>query len=241
MGLVASAADAMLSIGERVYSNQGNVPLIALIDPNSIDILDIGCGAGDNALLLRQRYPRSRVFGITQSTLEAKYASRHMEHCWTFDLEGDFPDTLISLRFDTLLLSHVLEHLRDPAAILARVSPLLRPGGSALIAVPNVLTWRQRVDFLLGRFEYQTGGVLDDTHLRFFTYSTADRYLFSRSSDLKLEFKGVTGSVPLGWLRRHVLPQKWSETLDRWGCNHWPNLFGGQVLLKATKRRDGSD
>jgi hypothetical protein len=112
----------------------------------------------------------------------------------------------------------------------------LNSGGQVLIPVPNILSWRMRLQFLRGVFEYESAGELDDTHLRFCTYFTADQYLFSKSPDLEVTHKTASGSVPLWWLRRHVLPQAWSEHIDQCGCRHWPNLFGGQVLIMAVKR-----
>jgi len=221
---------------ERVYSNQGNPPLIDLLGKSCKRLLDIGCGAGDNAALVKSRYSECDLFGITHSATEAELAQRYMNRCWVFDIEGKLPDDLAHQSFDALIFSHVLEHLRDPAVVLARFSQLLRSGGQALIAVPNVLSWRMRVQFLLGRFEYESVGVLDDTHLRFFTYFTADQHLLSKSPDLKLTNKVADGSVPLWWLRRHVFSRRWTAYIDQWGCRHWPNLFGGQVLIRAVKQ-----
>lgn len=221
---------------ERVYSNHGNPPLIDLLGGRVERVLDIGCGAGDNAALIKGRYPDCAVVGITHSAAEAALAKRHMTQCWVLDIESDLPDGLIRQPFDVLLFSHVLEHLRDPAGVLWRSSRLLRTGGQILIAVPNVLSWRMRLQFLFGRFEYEAAGVLDDSHLRFFTYFTADRYLFSKSSDLEVANKTTSGSVPLWWLRRYVLPARWSASVDQWGCRYWPNLFGSQVLIRAVKR-----
>jgi SAM-dependent methyltransferase len=219
----------------RVYANAGNLPLIDLLDGGCRTVLDVGCGAGDNAALIRQRHPNCEIYGITRSAPEAALARRHMNDVWMFDIDGALPQDLVHRQFDALIFSHVLEHLRDPASALGRLSQSLKPGGTALIAVPNVLSWRQRGHFVLGRFEYQHSGALDDTHLRFFTYFTADRYLLSQSPDLKLKYKGATGSVPLWVLRRHVLPTTWSHLVDAWGCRTWPNLFGQQVLIKAQK------
>ncbi len=219
----------------RIYENRGNWPLVELLGTGCQRVLDVGCGAGDNAALVKARYPGCRVFGITHGAAEADVARRHLEQCWVFDIEGELPEELAARTFDTLMFSHVLEHLRDPALVLSRFTPLLEAGGAVLIAVPNVLSWRQRVQFLQGRFEYEPSGVLDDTHLRFFTYFTADHYLLGQSPELQLRAKQVTGSVPLCWLRRHLLPNEWSLAIDSWGCRHWPNLFGGQILLKATK------
>jgi len=233
--LLAELSSGMRASQQQVYSNSGNPPLIDLMESGYIRILDIGCGAGDNAALVKARWPETRLFGITHNPTEAHLARPSMERCWVFDIEEEFPSELEAQSFDALIFSHVLEHFREPSAILARFSRLLCSGGIVLIAVPNVLSWRQRLQFLIGRFEYESAGIMDDTHLRFFTYITADQYLFARSPDLILHFKGVTGSIPLWWLRRHVLPERWAERLDRWGCHHWPNLFGGQILIKATK------
>ena len=159
-----------------------------------------------------------------------------MTRCWVIDIEDSPPKIIANQTLDALLFSHVLEHLRDPAMVVQRLSRLLRSGGQVLIAVPNVLSWRMRMQFLMGNFEYKSAGVLDDTHLRFFTYFTGDRYLLSRSPDLHLTNKVANGGVPLWWLRRYLLPRRWTEYIDQWGTRRWPNLFGGQILIRAVKQ-----
>jgi len=223
-------------IPERIYSNQGNSPLIDLLGNGCKRLLDIGCGAGDNASLIKSRYPECDVFGITHSAAEAELAKKYMAQCWVFDIEDKLPDDLAHQSFDVLVFSHVLEHLKNPSEVLAKFSRLLHSGGQVLIAVPNILSWRMRLQFLRGNFEYESAGELDDTHLRFFTYFTADQYLLSKSPDLEVASKTTSGSVPLWWLRRYAFPHGWSEHIDQWGCRHWPNLFGGQVLIRAVKR-----
>ena len=229
-------ADLTHPVVERVYCNAGNPPLINLLDKGCFKLLDIGCGAGDNAVLIKSAHYECNVYGITYSNAEADLAQNSMVKCWVFDIEGRLSPDLADQHFDCLVFSHVLEHLRDPAEVLARFSRLLRKGGQVLIAVPNVLSWRMRLQFLMGNFTYESAGVLDDTHLRFFTYFTADQYLLSLSPDLEVTYKSADGSVPLWWLRRYVFPRAWSERIDKWGCQYWPNLFGGQVLISAVKR-----
>jgi SAM-dependent methyltransferase len=220
----------------HVYKNDGNEPLIALVDIQSPEILDVGCGAGDNAALLSTRFPGSKVDGITHSRAEADRAIAHMRDCWVFDIEGEWPGALKSRKYDALLFSHVLEHLREPAAIVAAYSSLLKENGIVLIAVPNILSWRLRLRFLRGDFTYEETGPLDSTHLRFFTFDSADRFLLARSGILRLESKIAHGSFPLWWGRRYLLPGRVCESIDRWACRHWPNLFADQVLLKAALR-----
>jgi 2-polyprenyl-3-methyl-5-hydroxy-6-metoxy-1,4-benzoquinol methylase len=138
-------------------------------------------------------------------------------------------------KFDFILFSHILEHLREPAIVLSKFSLLLESGGTILIAVPNVVSWPMRWKLLRGNFEYQSTGVLDDTHLRFFTYFTVDKYLLSKSKNLKMVSKTVTGSVPLWWFRRYLFPKQVSEFIDNLGCRYWPNLFGAQIEVKIIK------
>jgi ubiquinone/menaquinone biosynthesis C-methylase UbiE len=218
---------------ERIYKNRGNASLLALLGHEPRCVLDVGCGAGDNAVLIKARYPACEIHGVTHSAPEAEIAGKRMSACWVFDIEGEIPRHLSAMRFDALIFSHVLEHLRNPAATLSRFVRLLSRRGCVIIAVPNMLSWAMRWRFLRGDFEYQSEGVLDDTHLRFFTYITADRYLLGKSPQLRLVSKSVTGSVPQWWLRRHLLPKRWSTGIDAMGCRIWPNLFGDQVLLKA--------
>ena len=232
MSSVGTQSDAK----ERVYDNSGNDDLISLLDlPGPISVLDIGCGTGANAALIRARSPGSKIFGITASPDEAALAKRHMEQCWISDLEVGPPAELQGRVFDVLIFSHVLEHLSRPWLSVEKFSRHVRPKGLVLIAVPNILFWRQRVGFLFGRFEYTSHGAMDETHLRFFTYRTAGKLLFSHTCDLEIDRALVTGSAPLWVLRRYVLPPSICLRIDKLAGKLFPNLFGSQVLVRAKK------
>lgn len=218
---------------ERMYSNSGNKPLLDLL-PDCSRILDIGCGVGDNARVIKMQIPGCKVYGITHSEKEANFARKVMDGCWVMDLEAQ-DQRIHDQRFDVLLLSHVLEHLRNPAEVLNRYLDVLEDGGRILIAVPNILSWRMRIKFLRGQFEYASSGELDDTHLRFYTYFTAETLLLAGLPQVEVISKTVTGSFPLFWLRRHLLPIGWCAVIDQWACKRWPNLFGSQILLHAKK------
>jgi len=218
---------------QRVYVNAGNHNVVALIDRAAVRVLDVGCGCGQTAALLRARDPHKHIDGISASAQEAELARAHLDECWVADIETELPVALAGRQYDVLVLAHILEHLRDPERTLARLTRLLAPGGSCIIAVPNIMSYKQRWQFLRGRFEYQASGVMDETHLRFYSHDSADR-LLRQTPELVLSRRSVTGSAPL-WRARRVLPGWLSGQLDTLACRHWPNLFGGEILLECHK------
>lgn len=222
---------------QRLYQNQGNPDLLAKIRCTAGQILDVGCGAGDNARLLVASNKELKIFGITASQKEASVACESMESCLVADIEYGVPLELESTSFDCILFSHVLEHLREPSRILANFVPYLKEGGQVLIAVPNIANFRSRWQLVMGRFEYQKSGAFDETHLRFFTYYSVDHFLLRNVSDLDLVEKTVTGSVPLWIFRRYLFPDLLNQYIDRLGCQMFPNMFGGQIIINLVKRK----
>lgn len=155
----------------RVYRNVGNTPLLDMLALQCCGtVLDVGCGAGDNARILA-RHGWS-VFGITLSPAEQAAAAPVCSKVWVHDLERGLPDEVAG-PYDLVLLSHVLEHLRNPDTLLCQIHRILRSGGQIAVALPNILNWHQRLLFLVGRFEYKEEGIMDVTHLRFYTFSSA--------------------------------------------------------------------
>ena len=97
-------------------------------------------------------------------------------------------------RYDAILLGDVLEHLRNPRAILEKLAGKLKPGGKILISLPNIANIWVRLNLLLGRFNYSRVGILDETHLRFFTLKSARQ--LAADSGLDVISTGVT-PIPL--------------------------------------------
>ena len=133
-------------------------------------VLEIGCASG--ALTEHIQAMGCAVVGVERDPAAAEKARSFCEDVLVGDIEV-LPLDLEPTSFDFLLLLNVLEHLVDPPATLRRLLPLLRPTGRAVVALPNVAHWSVRLRLLFGRFDYEDSGILDRTHLRWFTFDTA--------------------------------------------------------------------
>jgi 2-polyprenyl-3-methyl-5-hydroxy-6-metoxy-1,4-benzoquinol methylase len=218
-----------------VYQNEGNLLLLSLLLPNVRTILDVGCGAGDNARVIHKVNGNIEIVGITLSAEEAEHARRHMTAVHVVDLDVSDLSFLGERRFDAVIFSHVLEHVKDPQRLLSLCArDHLRVGGQMLIAVPNVLYYKNRLRFLTGHFEYEESGIMDRTHLHFFTWHTADRYLVDTVKELKFVEKVAEGSAPLWVLRRWLLPVALCTKIDAYFVRLFPNLFGQQIVMSVS-------
>jgi SAM-dependent methyltransferase len=221
------------SVDSKQYQNAGNPSLLALLPATATRILDIGCGAGDNARLLAAT-GRS-VDGITLSESEAIAARRVCENVFVHDLESGLPQQVTNT-YDAVVCSHVLEHLRWPDLLLKEVRKLICPSrGVLLIALPNVLFYKNRWRLLTGHFDYEESGLMDATHFRWFTYASSRRLL--ESSGFEVLHQSCEGSFPLPFVRRFVGRQV-AAAVDAGATRLLPGLFGYQLLLLARAVRE---
>ncbi len=93
--------------------------------------------------------------------------------CADLNDEAAVAAALGGTKFDALVFSDVLEHVYDPRTTLEHYLRLLRPGGRVFISVPNAVVWTNRLRWSLGQVKYEDTGVMDRTHIRFFTFDTA--------------------------------------------------------------------
>lgn len=143
-----------------------------LADPPR-SVLDIGCGGGATGKALKEKFPGTRVLGIEVNPRAAEHARHWLDAVVCASVEDvdaarDFPQE----RFDTVLLLDVLEHLYDPWRALVHIGNWLLRGTRVIASVPNVRNLATLSEIAGGRFDYDASGVLDITHLRFFTRAT---------------------------------------------------------------------
>ena len=142
-------------------------------------VLELGCSNGYMSRLLKQR--NCQVTGLDVDPLAAAEARAFCEEVIVADLDArPLVDLLPGTPFDVAVFGDVLEHLRDPWRILDEARAFLAPGSFAVLSIPNVAHGSVRLALLQGSFDYQPQGLLDSTHLRFFTLRTV-RELCMRS------------------------------------------------------------
>lgn len=122
------------------------------------------------------------VTGIELDAHMAEIARPYCRKMFVENIEEIDPTRLG--RYDAIIFGDVLEHLRNPRAVLEKLSGLLNPGGKILISVPNVANIWVRLNLLFGRFDYSRVGILDETHLRFFTLKTAKQLAVDSGLDV---------------------------------------------------------
>jgi 2-polyprenyl-3-methyl-5-hydroxy-6-metoxy-1,4-benzoquinol methylase len=132
-------------------------------------VLELGCATGYVSRLLVEQ-AGCRVTGVDCNPEAAADARRFCERVILGDLDDlDYGRELGAERFDVILCGDVLEHLKRPDRTLAALRPFLRDGGYVVASIPNVAHASVVTELLGGHFSYRSWGLLDDTHLRFFT------------------------------------------------------------------------
>lgn len=162
--------------GLQVYEN-ANPEILALYQGEG-RVLDIGCGSGALGAHLKRINPRTIVHGLDISPEAGKHAAGRLDRFACLDLDLDpLPD--FGTAYDLIVMGDVLEHLKRPDLFLKSAGELLDPGGSMIVSVPNIANYSIRMRLLAGGFDYTDSGILDRSHLRFFTRRTIGDLLAS--------------------------------------------------------------
>lgn len=202
------------------YSNTRDELLDYFPGEKGMSVLELGCGEGRLGRHLKELGIASRVVGIELDPSAAEIARDVLDevHCANLD-EADL---MLNEEFDLLVCADVIEHLRDPRKIIERCLSVVRPGGFVLTSTPNVRNWRILKQIVIdGEFEYADSGLMDRTHLRWFTSKSIFRF------HEELELRVIKfGNVPLSGK---------TQIFDRWTLGQLREFLVGQHVVLSQK------
>jgi len=192
-------------------------------------VLETGCSTGFLSGLIAAN--GARVVGIEIDKEAAKIASQNCDRVLSCNLNSPDWVNAVDERFDLVTFGDVLEHLNNPVAVLREAQKILAPGGRVLICLPNIAHWTMRATLLAGNFRYESVGILDFTHLRFFTFESAREFIAEAGYRI-IWFRPIIGGRFNGKLR--AMWQRLANTV--------PGLFAYQIMFLVEPIPDsGSD
>lgn len=168
----------------------------ALIPFTATRVLDIGCGAGALGALLKERQP-AEVVGIELQPAAAALARQRLDQV----LERSVEDHALEFepgRFDCIVCADVLEHLREPAQVLAKIRRWLTPGGTLVASLPNMRHHSIVGALIEGNWTYEMAGLLDSDHVRFFTRREIEKLFYRTGFEIQ-QLQGKPGSGYEEW------------------------------------------
>lgn len=225
----------MLQYGSDLAPLTGKYAAVAARLAPGDRVLDVGCYTGGLARALIAR--GHTVRGIERDAEAARIAAAVGVDAACGDIEDDAWLQSLRVETDVILFLDVLEHLREPRAVLRGVRPWLSETGRLLITGPNVGYWGIRKMLLMGRWDYADAGIMDRTHLKFFTRETWSA-LLAESGYRVVHIESLYAILPLQMrfqdvsLLRNVVP-----TLFGWAVARWPGLFTYMFLIEAEPMR----
>ena len=189
----------------------------------------ISGGAGGNASTLASRV--QRIDGVTLSDDEAARAKQFCREVFVHNLEEGLPPGT-QPPYDVVLASHVLEHICFPGKLLRDVAAQLSPEGILIVALPNLMKYKKRFPLVRGKFEYADGGIMDNTHFRWYTFETGRRLLESHGFSVIRAY--ASGHFPLPFIRR-LLPGSLQRWIGNCATKMSPGFFGVQLIYVARR------
>ncbi len=215
-----------------VYENNINKFVVNLVGINE-RILDVGCSDGALGEFL-QKYKNAEVTGIDISSIAVKKAKRVLHKALVANIEENEELDLPLAYFDVITYADIIEHLFDPESVLRRFNRYLKKGGYVIISTPNIVNINIRFGVLKGNFDYTEHGILDNSHIRFFTKKNLKNMV--EKTGLQIEKWDYSPGFGFLFLKeKNIKNMKLLVNLKRILTRTNPKLFSAQFIIKAKK------
>lgn len=164
-------------------------------------VLEIGCHTADLGKEIKKN--GNYVVGIDYNKEAINIAKNVIQEAYVLDLETEEVFFCKTDKFDVVVCNQVLEHLRNPDDVLTKIKKILHPNGYLIVGLPNVCNAKDRFNITWGKWEYTETGVMDKTHIHFFSYNSA--YSFLLGNNLKItDYKSFWQVDPIWELLDHI-------------------------------------
>lgn len=172
--------------------------IIARLIGRKKTVLDVGCNTGYMKTIADKS---NEFYGLDYMKGAVKEARKTYVDASEYNIENLTPLPW-DRKFDVIILGDVLEHINNPEEALKHFSSYLQSDGYFIISVPNIANWLIRLKLLFGKFDYTESGIMDDTHIRFYTVKTTRELI--AGAGLKVTF--ISGGASLFGVVIHYLP-----------------------------------
>jgi 2-polyprenyl-3-methyl-5-hydroxy-6-metoxy-1,4-benzoquinol methylase len=203
-----------------IYYNREKTRIISYFPEGRHVILDLGCATGRLGINLKKENSATEVVGVEIFGPAAEEAAKHYNKVYSVDIES--AELPYQNYFDFVVCGDILEHLKDPWEMARKIHGWLKNGGKLIVSIPNIRYWRIIRDLVfLGKWEYVDSGILDQTHLRFFTKR---EFVFLLE---KANFKINRQDMVVNGLKQNIFNNMTLKIFEE--------FMGSQIIIEAEK------